>query len=112
VIPDEAVEAAAKVLHAEENLWEETWEHATVERKQKYRTGALIALDAAAPHLLSHERQQTADAHRDATVNAQTVDRYERAIAGVLELAAPQRHMVAAHEIRAWIETALGSANV
>jgi hypothetical protein len=35
-------------------------------------------LEAAAPILLSHERQQTADAHRDAIVNRDTADRLER----------------------------------
>jgi hypothetical protein len=36
------------------------------------------ALEAAAPYMLSHERQQTADAHRDAIVNRDTADRLER----------------------------------
>jgi dihydropteroate synthase len=39
---------------------------------------ARAALEAAAPILLSHERQLTADAHRDAIVNRDTVDRLER----------------------------------
>lgn len=42
---------------------------------------AKTALEAASPHLLSHERQQTADAHRDAIVNRDTVDRLERELA-------------------------------
>jgi len=56
VIPDEAVEAAAKVLYVEDYLFAAPWEDATATRKDEYRTRALIAIDAAAPHVLArHE---------------------------------------------------------
>ena len=64
VIPDAAVEAAAKVLYRE--------------------LGGLIAphvaraaLEAAAPHMLSHEREETRLAHVDAVVNAETVGKLQ-----------------------------------
>jgi hypothetical protein len=38
------------------------------------------ALEAAAPHLLSHEREETRLAHLDAVVNARTVDRYQAVV--------------------------------
>jgi hypothetical protein len=69
-ISDEAVEAAMEAFLLEGV-------------KRKGELGAqplalLAALEAAAPILLSHERQLTADAHRDAIVNRDTVDRLER----------------------------------
>jgi len=36
-----------------------------------------IILEAAAPHMLSHEREETRLAHVDAVVNAETVDRLQ-----------------------------------
>ena len=68
-ISDEAVEAAAKVLGDIPS-----YDHAAPDVIR-------MVLEAAAPILLSHERQQTADAHRDAIVNRDTVDRLERELA-------------------------------
>jgi dihydropteroate synthase len=75
-IPDEAVEAAAKVLSADKIS-----NHAGDNAPQIIDACEKVArkvLEAAAPILLSHERQQTADAHRDAIVNRDTADRLER----------------------------------
>lgn len=51
VIPEAAVEAAAWVLYVEDHLWGESWETANVALKEKYRISAVVALDAAAPHM-------------------------------------------------------------
>jgi hypothetical protein len=64
VISEEAVEAALEVFWANED--------------ETYLIAMERALEAAAPILLSHERQLTADAHRDAIVNRDTADRLER----------------------------------
>jgi hypothetical protein len=66
-ISDEAVEAAHMAWRAQA---------ATEGTIFEYNLRA--ALEAAAPILLSHERQLTADAHRDAIVNRDTADRLER----------------------------------
>ena len=50
----------------------------------QHRTRA--ALEAAAPHMLSHEREETRLAHVDAVVNARTVDKLNNAIEAVLAL--------------------------
>jgi hypothetical protein len=68
-ISDEAVEAAAKILF---------WQDDKPETMAECKKAARQLLAAAAPILLSHERQQTADAHRDAIVNRDTADRLER----------------------------------
>jgi hypothetical protein len=73
-ISDEAVEAAAKVVLLYIDL--QLLEHDPERRIPK--EAAREILEAAAPILLSHERKQTADAHRDAIVNRDTVDRLER----------------------------------
>jgi dihydropteroate synthase len=65
-ISDEAIEAGAKAYRKVYGTWANP-DHV-----------AKIILEAAAPILLSHERQLTADAHRDAIVNRDTVDRLER----------------------------------
>jgi dihydropteroate synthase len=65
-ISDEAIEAGAKAYRKVYGTW------AIPDHVAK------IILEAAAPILLSHERQLTADAHRDAIVNRDTVDRLER----------------------------------
>jgi dihydropteroate synthase len=65
-ISDEAIEAGAKAYRKVYGTWANP-DHV-----------AKIILEAAAPILLSHERQQTADAHRDAIVNRDAVDRLER----------------------------------
>jgi acyl-CoA reductase-like NAD-dependent aldehyde dehydrogenase len=76
VIPDEAVEAAAKAL-GDRFFW----------------NGPLLpevareVLEAAAPHLLSHEREQTRLAHLDAVVNAESLSKYEEAIQHLRDLA-------------------------
>jgi hypothetical protein len=63
-ISDEAVEAANKAFR----------------ETALYDDALMNALEAAAPILLSHERQQTEDAHRDAIVNRDTADRLETEI--------------------------------
>jgi hypothetical protein len=65
-ISDEAVEAS-RVAYLREFNYDENAEYI-----------ARLILEAAAPYMLSHERQQTADAHRDAIVNRDTADRLER----------------------------------
>jgi len=68
VIPEAAVEAAAEAIA----------------RGLRYKSAewmAREALEAAAPILLSHEREETRLAHVDAVVNAETVDRLEKELA-------------------------------
>lgn len=77
MISDEAVEAAAEALW-EPNEHGDEWATEFPTYKDYLRAEARKALEAAAPYMLSHERQQTADAHRDAMVNRDTVDRLER----------------------------------
>jgi len=108
MIPDEAVEAAAYALYLDANPESEAqWFDLGFHEQDELLRAARQALEAAYPILLSHERQLTADAHRDAMVNRETAARLERAIACVLELAAPMRHMVASDEIRLAIDNAL-----
>jgi hypothetical protein len=68
VISDEAVEAALDAY----------LEFRSARGPGKALNLFRAALEAAAPYMLSHERQQTADAHRDAIVNRDTADRLER----------------------------------
>lgn len=81
MIPEAAVEAAAKaayVLHCAEPgfdaeaAWDDMAGAEDWERGQ-WEIEARAALEAAAPHMLSHEREETRLAHLDAVVNAQTV---------------------------------------
>lgn len=65
-IPGEAIDSALESFWANED--------------EPYMTAMKRALEAAAPYMLSHERQLTADAHRDAIVNRDTADRLEREI--------------------------------
>jgi len=65
VIPDEAVEAAYLSFM-------QTGKGGTI-RQAMHR-----ALEAAAPYLLSHEREQTRLAHIDAMVNRDTADRLQK----------------------------------
>jgi hypothetical protein len=85
MISDEAVQAAARALvealkgdntgYVDASFHNDT----TIDISGFNLPAAVRAiLEAAAPILLSHERQQTADAHRDAIVNRDTVDRLER----------------------------------
>jgi hypothetical protein len=60
VVPDAAVEAAVDA-HCDGTMRD--------------------ALEAAAPYMISHEREKTRLAHVDAVVNAQTVDRLEKELA-------------------------------
>jgi len=69
VIPDEAVEAAARDLAVV--AWGQ-WEYVPNELRSRFLRDARICLEAAAPHLLSHEREQTRLAHLDAMVNRET----------------------------------------
>ena len=88
-IPQAAVDAAAKaayILHSNapgfdaEAAWDDMGGTEDWERGQ-WEMEARAALEAALPHMLSHEREQTRLAHVDAVVNAQTVDRLERELA-------------------------------
>lgn len=79
MIPAEAVEALARVL-AQESLveadmagagWDaENDDPAPFMPRARERAGAY--LEAAAPYMLSHEREQTRLAHLDAMVNRET----------------------------------------
>lgn len=72
-ISDEAVEAAAEAME------DAALSLIGSDLGTTYRNDiARRTLEAAAPHMLSHEHQQTADAHRDAIVNRDTADRLER----------------------------------
>jgi hypothetical protein len=73
MIPAEAVEAAMEAYYAN--------------GEEPFGTPMRAALEAAAPYMLSHERQQTADAHRDAMVNRETADKLQQTIDRVAELA-------------------------
>jgi hypothetical protein len=83
-ISDEAIEVVARWLWERDSndivegprpSWDEletsgpVWKSGLSDTRQEARE----ILEAAAPHLLSHERQLTADAHRDAIVNRDTV---------------------------------------
>jgi len=70
VIPDAAVEAAAKALRDAFD-----WGVGDFDKQ------ARAALEAALPYMLSHEREETRLAHLDAVVNAQTVDKLEKELA-------------------------------
>ena len=50
------------------------------------RDQARCILEAAAPHMLSHEREETRLAHVDAVVNRDTVDKLQAVIDAVLAL--------------------------
>lgn len=67
VIPDTAVEAALMKLPLQSAPF-------------VGRVEMRAALEAAAPIMLSHEREQTRLAHVDAVVNARTVDKLNTAI--------------------------------
>lgn len=86
VIPAEAVEAAAKAI-ASANLRSKSWDALNEEARNHFLRDARAAFEAAAPYMLSHERQQTADAHRDAMVNRETADKLQQTIDRVAELA-------------------------
>lgn len=60
MIPSEAVEAAAKAIELR------------MDGPVRLQDLARAALEAAAPHMLSHEREQTRLAHLDAMVNRET----------------------------------------
>ena len=75
MIPAEAVEAAAKAM-----VRISRWEDVAGSSKMQLMLNARLALEAAAPHMLSHEREETRLAHLDAVVNAATVSKYEAAL--------------------------------
>lgn len=81
MIPDEAVEAAARSMFG--GLTRTKWEDVGPFTKRSYHKIAREALEAALPTLLSHEREETRLAHLDAVVNAATVDRLEKRLAEV-----------------------------
>jgi hypothetical protein len=76
-ISDEAVEAANDA-YTEALVDLRLREGGGFKVVSQQRRALRAALEAAAPILLSHERQLTADAHRDAIVNRDTADRLER----------------------------------
>jgi hypothetical protein len=82
MIPNDAVEAAAVALF-ERDYGVGDWGITNEQVKAAYMDEAKTALEYAAPYMLSHERQLTADAHRDAIVNRDTVDRLEEKLADV-----------------------------
>jgi len=69
VIPDEAMEAAHKA-----------WREQAAQDGSIFEYNLRAALEAAAPHMLSHELEETRLAHVDAVVNARTVDKLNTAI--------------------------------
>ena len=84
-IPQAAVDAAAKaayILHSNapgfdaEAAWDDMGGTEDWERGQ-WDMEARAALEAALPHMLSHEREQTRLAHVDAVVNAESLSKYE-----------------------------------
>jgi hypothetical protein len=75
-ISDDAVEAAAKANY--EARTGKEWRFLDNFQRPIEISWMRRTLEAAAPILLSHERQLTADAHRDAIVNRGSVDRLER----------------------------------
>ena len=81
MIPDAAVEAAARAAF---ERWHpgRSWE-ASPELQEIFKREAILHLEAAAPLMLSHEREETRLAHLDAVVNAETVSKYESAIDAV-----------------------------
>jgi hypothetical protein len=64
-IPEEAVEAAARAMYAQDGGVGEF-------NLGVYEDYAAAMLEAAAPYMLSHEREQTRLAHIDAMVNRET----------------------------------------
>jgi acyl-CoA reductase-like NAD-dependent aldehyde dehydrogenase len=80
VIPDAAVEAAAKAFIATRSA-----DHYTSPAEY-----AAAMLEAAAPILLSHEREETRLAHLDAVVNAGAVDELSKAVERVEALHRPR----------------------
>jgi dihydropteroate synthase len=89
-ISDEAVEAAANAIYDKDLGYRVNMSEA--------EAFAEAALKAAAPHLLSHERQQTADAHRDAIVNRDTVDRLEQELQRAKAEAWDEGHLVGSED--------------
>lgn len=88
MIPDEAVEAAARVHQSFRQkggylAWDDLLEPGKTLRLKSMSA----ALEAAIPTLLSHEREETRLAHLDAMVNAASVSKYERAIDAIHALA-------------------------
>jgi len=67
MITDEAIEAAHKA-----------WREQAAQDGSIFEYSLRAALEAAAPHMLSHEREETRLAHLDAVVNRDTVDRLEK----------------------------------
>jgi len=89
LIPGAAVEAAAKAAYEVMPVelfgrdhpvtWEKLSESVLGRvRKDAELAMARAALEAAAPHMLSHDREETRLAHVDAVVNARAVDHLER----------------------------------
>lgn len=73
MIAEEAVEAAARGIYR--HLMPPPfpiWAELSGEGHAKYRDIARAAIEAAAPHMLSHEREQARLAHLDAMVNRET----------------------------------------
>ena len=66
MIPDEAVQAA-----------HQAWREQAALDGSIFEYNLRAALEAAAPHMLSHEREETRLAHLDAVVNAGTLSKHE-----------------------------------
>lgn len=75
VIPARAVEAALSAYYERGGL---TFASAHPDTRAAELQDMRAALEAAAPHMLSHEREQTRLAHLDAMVNAETANRLQR----------------------------------
>ena len=62
-IPDEAVEAAARVLYTEDHAWADQWEDVPQEVRERFRARALVTIDAAAPHIKAQALREASDAY-------------------------------------------------
>ena len=82
MIPDEAVQAA-----------HQAWREQAALDGSIFEYNLRAALEAAAPHMLSHEREETRLAHLDAVVNAETVDKLQATLDRVEALAAEWEEM-------------------
>ena len=74
VIPEAAVEAAARIIYRDSGRKRVM---SYRDAKEACEADARDILEAAAPHMLSHEREETRLAHLDAVVNAGTLSKHE-----------------------------------
>lgn len=86
MIPEAAVEAAAIAVHNE--FCRDQYHAGCIGPAcYDYKDEARNIIEAAAPHMLSHEREETRLAHLDAVVNAASLSKYEEAIQHLRDLA-------------------------